>query len=79
MKREKRKGHAAFKAHFKTALDRKLLGKLASKIGQTSNNQVRKDLGLGSHNTVIRWFKVGHVPVGMIKRVSKYVGVAYGK
>jgi hypothetical protein len=67
------------KTVFASPLDKKLLGRLASKVGQTSNNQVRKELGLGSHNTIIRWFKVGHIPTAMVKRVSKYVGVPHGK
>lgn len=41
---------------------------------KTSLNQVKKDLKLGSHNTVKRWLDQG-IPAGRQDQVAKYLGL----
>lgn len=41
---------------------------------KTSLNQVKKDLKLGSHNTVKRWLDLG-IPAGRKDQVAKYLGL----
>jgi hypothetical protein len=53
----------------------RLIGKLINKVGKTSANQVRKDLGLGSHNTITKWCRDKIIPENKVAQVTKYLGL----
>lgn len=57
----------------KTKMDRVGLA-FRKHMTNTSLNQVKKDLGLGSHNTVKRWLDAG-LPAGRRDQVAKYLGL----
>lgn len=72
-KKKRMEKNARKRATRSTSESKKLLGKLSNIIGKSSINQVRKDLGLGSHNTVSYWFKTGSIPFIRHEQVAKYI------
>jgi uncharacterized membrane protein YukC len=50
-----------------------LLRGLIKKCKETSANQVRQELGHKSHNTILRWMKIGYIPTRSVSAVEKYL------
>lgn len=59
----------------KTNTSKKLMKALERQVSKSSLNQVAKDLGYGSHNTVKRWIIIQSIPTQMQESVKNYLGV----